>query len=139
VQELTVAFRVGTLTEQNLRDFIKTELHHLRRGEPLRHDVAIAALAVALESSPSAFASEFVTGLAALEIVEMQQSVLMAKECAKHRKAAPCTVRKTFEVEVAPTTSEPRAIVPLVDEGRRFRPPNTFEKHSDLNDAHATP
>ncbi len=138
VRQIADAFQTGTVTEQNLRDFIDTALGQLRRGEPLPCDLALASIAVAIERSPSSFATEFITGLAELGILEMQQSVLMAKECLKHRRPAPETMTKSFQVSPPAPPSEP-VVVTVVDQGERHNPPRTFYALPVASDAHAAP
>jgi hypothetical protein len=134
VRAVSEAFQIGTATEQNLRDFIRAELGALRRGEPLPHDLALAALAVALEGSRSSFATEFITGLAGLDIVELQMSVLMARECLKHRRSVPLNEARSFLIS-APDPSRDPVAKEVVDHGEKRTPPRTFI----ASETHASP
>ncbi|MGA3122614.1 MAG: hypothetical protein ABSF69_17755 [Polyangiaceae bacterium] len=138
VNKIADAFQTGTVTKQNLRDFIRSEVAELRRGEPLSHDLALAALAVALEGSPSSFASEFISGLATLDIVEMQQSVFMAKECMKNRRAAPRTEGRSFQISPPPPLGDP-LVETRVNYGDKRQPAGTFGYAHQPACAHASP
>ncbi len=136
VRQVAAAFRTGTVTDQNISDFVAAELAQLRRGEPLPHDLALAATAVAVESSPSPFAADFITELARLEILELQQSVLVAKECLKHHRPVTRNENRFFQVAPPPPPSEP-VVGTVVDQGERRRPRQTFFARQVPADAHA--
>src|SRR5262245_51020865 len=64
VQVIRDALTSGEISEPSIREFVEALLIDLRRGEPFRHDLAISALAVALESQETDFAAEFLQDLA---------------------------------------------------------------------------
>jgi hypothetical protein len=96
VQTLARALDIGTVTTQNVEDFVRNEVGLIQRGVPLESDLAIAALAVALESSPSVFARRFITDLASLNIMEMRVSISVARECLRAMERYAATFAKDF-------------------------------------------
>jgi hypothetical protein len=126
VIRLAERFRTGTVTEENILSFVSQRQGELRRGTPFAYDLALAGIAAALEGSSSLFAGEFIADLAGLNLIEMQQSIQVARECMKHRRASPCTVQKRIEIASDVPTAVPQVVVERVDVGRRFLPPNTF-------------
>jgi hypothetical protein len=85
VQRLRTVLESGDLSEETLRDFVSSLMRELRQGERFPHELALAALAVVLESRPTAFAEEFLHGLARLQLAEMVHAPRVAVECLKHR------------------------------------------------------
>jgi hypothetical protein len=61
-------------------------MNDLRRGECFPHDLALAALAVALEYRPTPFAKEYLRDLSRLRLAEMSTSVRLAQECLAHSR-----------------------------------------------------
>jgi hypothetical protein len=85
VQEITRALAEGDITEEMIRKFVSSLLSDLHKGERFPHDLALAALAVALENSPLNVAVEFLRDLSTLQLAEMSVSIRVARECLKHR------------------------------------------------------
>jgi hypothetical protein len=137
VQRIADAVRRGMLTEQNLRDFVSSRLAELRHGVPFEHDVAIAALGVALEGSPSQFAAEFLSELAGLAIAEMQQSILMARECLRHRRATPRSFEKSFSLSspLPLRGDKPDRVIIVTDRESRQHTSDTFLEPASMSDA----
>ena len=79
VEHLRIALGQGELTEKSLRDFVATLLRDLEYGKKFPHDIALAAMAVALETRPTAFAEEFVLDLARLDLAEFPMATRVAK------------------------------------------------------------
>jgi hypothetical protein len=67
-----------------------------RIGQHFEHEIAIAAMAVALEKRSTAFAEEFLVDLAKLRLAEMPLCIRVARECVKHRMAMTQNICKTF-------------------------------------------
>ena len=63
VRAVREALQAGTLTEEAVRQFVTGLMKDLKRGESFAHDPTLTALAVAVESLPTSFAEEFLTGL----------------------------------------------------------------------------
>ena len=61
----------------------------------LRIELALAALAVAVERRPTDFAEEFLHDLARPQIAEMGLAIRVARECLRHRTSVAVTTAKT--------------------------------------------
>jgi hypothetical protein len=85
VADLIEALADGAISEDTIRRFVAVLMADLRRGECFPHDLALAALAVVLESRPTDFAGEYLHDLAHLQLAEMGTSIRVARECLKHR------------------------------------------------------
>jgi hypothetical protein len=101
VQEVIAALAEGRLTDEEVRAFVSMLLADLRQGERFAHDLALAALAVALEGRTTALAQEYLQELADLERAEMSTSIRVARECLRQRV---CLGGRRQEGPVAPAT-----------------------------------
>jgi hypothetical protein len=81
VQEIVAALTAKVIAEESLREFTNGLLRDLKPGEKFPHELAVSALAVALEGRPTAFADEFLHDLANLHLAEMSMSIRVAREC----------------------------------------------------------
>jgi len=79
------SLREGAITENTIRGFVSALIESLRIGERLPHELALSALAVALETRPTDFADEFLRGLARLKLAELSLVIRVARECLKRR------------------------------------------------------
>ena len=95
------ALKQEAITERTLRQFVSSLLQDLRRGERFPHELAIAALAVVLETRPTDFADEFLHDLARLELAEMSLCVRVARECLRYRSGLTRNMTKHFGVAPA--------------------------------------
>src|SRR5216683_4171443 len=59
VENVVAAIAGGELSEDTLRHFVSTLMKELRKGERFPYDLALAALAVALEGRATKFAQEY--------------------------------------------------------------------------------
>lgn len=91
VRSLAAALRFGQVTKEDVREFVERLLRDFRPGELFRHDVALAAVAVALEHWSSSFAEDYLLDLARVERPEFRASFRVARECLKARAAFPRT------------------------------------------------
>lgn len=98
VADVKAALRQGSLTEEASRRFVTSLLLEFRPGERFQHELAIAALAVALEQRGDDFAEEFLKDLSRLKRHEMNLCSLVAKECLKHRKSMARDCGKVFDL-----------------------------------------
>lgn len=89
VRQLGASVRYGQTTEKDIREFVSKLLAEFRPGELFRHDIVLAALAVAMEHWGSAFAEEFLIDLARVQRPEFRVSFRIARECLKARFAYP--------------------------------------------------
>jgi hypothetical protein len=95
VQRLERALRYGQVTSQEISEFVEQILKEFRRGELFRHDIALAALAVAMEHWNNPFAEDFLIDLARTQRPEFRASFRIARESLKARYAFPKTQVKT--------------------------------------------
>ncbi|MBN1590372.1 MAG: hypothetical protein JW888_12730 [Pirellulales bacterium] len=98
VHAIQESFRQGALTEGTIRRFVVELLQDLHSGIRFPHELAICALAVALESRATDFAEEFLLDLARLRTAEMSLSIRVARECLKRRMELPRTKGKVFRL-----------------------------------------
>jgi hypothetical protein len=85
VAALKEALRQEAITDGTLRRFVSSLLRDLRCGERFPHQLAIAAIAVILETRTTSFADEFLHDLSRLRLAEMSMCIRVARECLKHR------------------------------------------------------
>ncbi len=85
VAALKEALSQWAITDSTLRRFVSSLLRELRCGERFPHQLAIAAIAVALETRPTSFADEFLHDLSRLGLAEMSLCIRVARECLMQR------------------------------------------------------
>jgi len=85
VHEVRKALRQRTISEDSIRDFAETLLTEMRKGVRFRHDLTLAALAVALEEQQGPFVEEFLRNFAGLSLTEMPLGPRVAREVLKIR------------------------------------------------------
>jgi hypothetical protein len=95
VRALEAALRYGLIAETELRGFVSELMRAFRPGEVFQHDVALAALAVAMEHWHNRFAEEYLLDLARVQRSEFRCSFRVARECLKARYAFPRTEVRT--------------------------------------------
>jgi len=106
VRAIRQSLRQEALTDETIRRFASGLLWDLRRGERLPHELAIAALAVALEMRPTDFAEEFLRDLSRLKLAEMSLCIRVARECLARRVAIARTTERKFNAR-RPEEGEP--------------------------------
>jgi len=89
VTALRYGIRSGAIGEEDIHEFIAEILHNFAPGVRYAEDIAVCALAVALEDHYSRFAEEYLIDLASVRSRELSFASRIAAECLKHRKAAP--------------------------------------------------
>jgi hypothetical protein len=89
VQQVAFAIQSGASAEDSVRLFTESLLQELKRGVHFRHDLTLAALAVALEGSFTPFAVKYLRDLADLNAAEMPYGPRVAREVLAHRSPAP--------------------------------------------------
>ena len=87
VRRLGEALRYGQITEKHVREFVGQLLTEFRPGELFRYDVALAALAVAMEHWGNSFAEEYLIDLARIQRSEFRVSFRIARCCQDSRHA----------------------------------------------------
>jgi hypothetical protein len=86
VRRLTFAIRRGEVTEPMVRSFVSRIARSAGDGTgQIPGDLALAALAVALENIQQDYAEEFITNLAKLRIAGLATAIRVAKECLRYR------------------------------------------------------
>jgi hypothetical protein len=85
VAQVAEAVRNGMVAEEEIRDFVTQLLGDLATGVHFRHDLTLAALAVALEECQTPFVEELLRELADLRLSEMPLSPRVAQEVLEQR------------------------------------------------------
>jgi hypothetical protein len=98
VAAIRQALREGAIAEDSIRQFVSSLLQDFRRGERFQHELAVSALAVALEARATGFAEEFLRDLSRLRLAEMSLCSLVASECLKDRVSLAQNTAKVFEL-----------------------------------------
>ena len=80
VQDLRRAIGSGIITESAIRRFVERLSNDFEKGKQFPHELAFAALAVALEERRTDFVEEFLLNLARLKIIEITVCPLIARE-----------------------------------------------------------
>ena len=83
VGKLRRALKSGEVTEEAIRVCIAELLSELETGRRLPHELAIAAITVALECRPSPFAEEFILDLARLKLAELPIAIRVARRASE--------------------------------------------------------
>jgi hypothetical protein len=96
VRELREGLRQGAITEETIREFVSSLMSSFHVGQRFEHEMALAALAVALERRPTDFAEEFLLDLAKLKLAEMSLCIRVARECLKQRMTMTQNTGKFF-------------------------------------------
>jgi hypothetical protein len=98
VAAIRAALEQGAITDETLRAYVSSLMQDLRRGERFPHELAVAALAVALEMRPTEFAEEFLQDLSRLRLAEMSLCIRVARECLRHWTLIPRNTARHFDV-----------------------------------------
>jgi hypothetical protein len=114
VKALETGVRYGQVTESQVRQFVSKVLAEYRIGDVFKYDVALAALAVALEHWHHPCAEEYLHDLARLQRREFRLSFRVAGECLKARYAFPRNKVRTM------TYARMGQIPNLVNSGRKM-------------------
>lgn len=85
------ALREGGVEPDDIRNYVGRLLGSLTRGVRFPHDVALSALAVALQDHPGDFAVEFLEDLSRTRVSELRASPLVADACLQERQVTPVT------------------------------------------------
>jgi hypothetical protein len=96
VENVRRALQSGEITEDTLRGFCASVLTDLEPGKRLPQELALAAIAVALESRATAFAEEYVLDLARLDRAEFPTAIRVARQVSRERMALPANRTKDF-------------------------------------------
>jgi len=96
VAAIKEGLRQEAITENTLRNFVSSLLQDLRRGERFPHQLAVAAIAVALEDRATEFADGFLHDLSRLELAEMSACIRVARDCLKDRVRVTHTRSRSF-------------------------------------------
>ncbi len=98
VSDIQELLRAGTITEDSIREFVSSLMTQFRVGTRFEHEMALAALAVAIERRSTRFAEGFLSDLAKLKLAEMPLCIRVARECLRHRAAIARNAHKDFLV-----------------------------------------
>jgi hypothetical protein len=92
VDMLGAALASGAVTDEDLRSFTRELMESFEGGKTFAYDIALAAIAVALEPHRAPIADEILRGLADLQVAEMRTSTHVARLCLEQRRAEPIAV-----------------------------------------------
>ena len=81
VTELHEAIRVGEISWEQLKEFVDTIVSGFKPGFTLDGDIALCAIAVAIEDFESEFSEEYLNKLSKLKAAEVRKPVRVAIEC----------------------------------------------------------
>jgi hypothetical protein len=120
VQRVELAVRLGAIGEADVRAFAAEMVRSFRPGSLLPGELALAALAVALESCPQDFAEEYICHLAKLKLSEMATAIRVAKGCLTARFARPKNQVRQFPFPEQPDRQQVafRVLSPRPNDGR---------------------
>jgi len=86
VRAVSDALSRQTITDDDIGAHVSRLFSDFRAGERFEHDLALAALAVVLESRGTRFAEDFLAKLSRFRLAEMPVSPRVAAECVARRK-----------------------------------------------------
>jgi hypothetical protein len=86
VRKVGEAFAAGGLTEEQIGSFVTTLRGELQAGVHFRHDVTLAALAVALANQSGSFVDDFLQELAERRVSEIRLAPRVAREVLQRRQ-----------------------------------------------------
>lgn len=89
VAMLRYSIRSGAVGEEDIREFVAEVLNVFDPGVRYEEDIAVCAVAVALEDHYSLFAEEYLIDLASVRSRELSFASRIAAECLKHRRTVP--------------------------------------------------
>lgn len=118
VQMLESMLRYDLVTASEIREFVSALMVDSRPGEIFRHDIALAALAVAMEHWRRPFAEEYLRDLAGTRRAEFRCSFRVALECLEVRKSFPHTQVRTAPYASGMTALATASGVPRVMSAR---------------------
>lgn len=98
VRQLRTSLKMGALAHLDVSQLVREFLADFRQGQRFTHEVALAAIAVALEEWPSPFAERFLRELAALDIAEMPMSSRVARSCLVARSRVAGAAWRSFPI-----------------------------------------
>lgn len=98
VRQLASRVADGSISDQEIEAFAGELIAEFDPGTRFPHQLALAALAVALESRYTPFAQRYLAQLGALRLEELRDCIDVARECLGHRERTTANRFKTFEV-----------------------------------------
>ncbi len=98
VTNLRSALRSGEVTEETIRVFSANLLRELEYGKRFPYELALAAIAVTLETRSTPFAEEFILDLASLNLSELSIAIRVAREACQERLKHPANKTKCFSI-----------------------------------------
>jgi hypothetical protein len=100
VKTVRAALANGWISEETFRFFVDQLMGDFRRGEQFPHEIALAAIAVVLESRRTRFAEDYLLDLARLNrFQEMQLAPELAGILLKERLSEPRTTTKRYSLK----------------------------------------
>jgi hypothetical protein len=97
IRSIRKNLEIGILDEETVSRFVNTLMSDFVSGSPFVHDLAISAVAVALEKRGTKFADRFLADLAQVQAAEMSMSVRVARECLRARTLVSSNAAMTIQ------------------------------------------
>lgn len=108
VHDIRMALRQGAITEDTIREFVSSLMATFYAGRRFEHEMALAALAVALERRPTDFAEEFLHDLSRLKPAELCLCLRVARVCIRERSSVASHSDRKFELGTADAYALPK-------------------------------
>lgn len=101
VGELRRALAAEEIADESIRKFVSSVLSAWRTGYLFPYDVALAAIAVVLETRATPFADEFLTDLGRLDRAELPMAIRVARRALGEHGRMTATINLTGNVTLA--------------------------------------
>jgi len=108
VRALRRAILFGTITERAVRQFTDNLFIDFQRGTRFPHEIALSAIAVALENVNTEFASEYLNDLARLRVLEMPLAPRVAQICVSRHENLPKVKTREHRFHTSKRVTESR-------------------------------
>lgn len=99
VLEIRTALESGSLSEESIRKFASELVRQIEYGKRFPYELALAAIAVALETRSSDFSEEYIFDLAKLKLAEIPLAIRVAREASRRVMESARNKSKTFPVD----------------------------------------
>ena len=91
VKDLKTAIEAGGISDGDLASFVSDLTGQFGRGQRFPYEMALGAVAVAVEARGTRFAEEYLCTLAGLRLAELGVAPGIARVCLRHRSRQPTT------------------------------------------------
>jgi len=106
VRAIREKLQEGAITEETLRKFASSLVQQIEYGKRFPHELALAAIAVAIETRATDFSEEFIFDLARLKLPEIPLAIRVAREASSKLIQSTKSKSKTFQVDHFPENTD---------------------------------